>query len=89
MSLNYNVKFQLRIDGYTKGNPSERRLRIMAENNQFDSRNNEQEQEQKDQFRSFVEQVAGENNSKNESLRDQSRTADEQNRMIDQQNLRK
>ncbi|KOP68881.1 hypothetical protein AMS62_29255 [Bacillus sp. FJAT-18019] len=61
----------------------------MAENNQFDSRNNEQEQEQKDQFRSFVEQVAGENNSKNESLRDQSRTADEQNRMIDQQNLRK
>jgi len=61
----------------------------MAENNQFDSRNNEQEHEQKDQFRSFVEQVAGENNSKNESLRDQSRTADEQNRMIDQQNLRK
>ena len=56
----------------------------MAENNQFDSRNNEQEQEQKDQFRSFVEQVAGENNSKNESLRDQSRTADEQNRMIDE-----
>lgn len=61
----------------------------MAENNQFDSRNNEQEQEQKDEFRSFVEQVVGENNSKNESLRDQSRTADEQNRMIDKQNLRK
>ncbi|MGG3282347.1 hypothetical protein [Paenibacillus solani] len=61
----------------------------MAENNQFDSRNNEQEQEQKDQFRSFVEQVVGENNSKNESLHDQSRTADEQNRMIDKQNLRK
>lgn len=61
----------------------------MAENNPFDSQNNEQEQEQKNQFRSFVEQAAGGNDSKNESLKDQSRTADEQNRMIDQQNLRK
>lgn len=61
----------------------------MAENNQFDSRNNEQEQEQKEQFRNFVESVAGGGNEKNESIQDQSRTADEQNRMIDQHNLRK
>lgn len=61
----------------------------MAGNNQFDSRNNEQEQEQKEQFRNFVESVAGGGNGKNESIQDQSRTADEQNRMIDQHNLRK
>lgn len=61
----------------------------MAENNQFDSRSNEQEQEQKEQFRNFVESVAGGGNGKNESIQDQSRTADEQNRMIDQHNLRK
>ncbi|WP_145035588.1 hypothetical protein [Paenibacillus sp. Y412MC10] len=61
----------------------------MAEKNQFDSRNNEQEQEQKEQFRNFVESVAGGGNGKNESIQDQSRTADEQNRMIDQHNLRK
>lgn len=61
----------------------------MAENNQFDSRGNEQE-DQKAQFRSFVEHVTGGgSNSRNESLQDQSRTADEQNRMIDQHNLRK
>lgn len=61
----------------------------MAENNQFDSRGIEQE-DQKVQFRSFVEQVTGGgSSSKNESLQDQSRTADEQNRMIDQHNLRK
>jgi hypothetical protein len=71
------------------GNPSERRLGIMAENNPFDSRNNEQEEEQKEQFRSFVENVAGGSNGKNESIQDQSRTADEQNRMIDKHNLRK
>ncbi|WP_256720398.1 MULTISPECIES: hypothetical protein [Paenibacillus] len=62
---------------------------MMAENNQFDSQNHEQEEEQKQQFRSFVENVAGGGNGKNESIQDQSRTADEQNRLIDQHNLRK
>jgi hypothetical protein len=65
---------------------------MMADNNQFDSQNHEQEEEQKHQkqlFRNFVENVAGGGNGKNESIQDQSRTADEQNRLIDQHNLRK
>ncbi|MGG3509878.1 hypothetical protein ABES58_30975 [Paenibacillus lautus] len=62
---------------------------MMADNNQFDSQNHEQEEEQKQQFRSFVENVARGGNGKNESIQDQSRTADEQNRLIDQHNLRK
>jgi hypothetical protein len=65
---------------------------MMADNNQFDSQNHEQEEEQKhqkQQFRNFVENVAGGGNGKNESIQDQSRTADEQNRLIDQHNLRK
>lgn len=41
----------------------------MAENNQFDSRNNEQEQEQKEQFRNFVESVAGGGNGKTNRFR--------------------
>lgn len=60
----------------------------MAENNPIDSRGNEQE-EQKTQFRNFVESVTGNGNGRNESIQDQSRTADEQNRLIDQHNLRK
>ena len=62
---------------------------MMADNNQFDSQNHEQEKEQKQQFRNFVENVAGDGNGKNESIQDQSRTADEQNRLIDKHNLRK
>ncbi|GAB6930028.1 hypothetical protein JCM10914A_40110 [Paenibacillus sp. JCM 10914] len=58
-------------------------------NHNQNSQNNEQELEQKDQFRSFVENVSGGNNSKNESIKDQSHMSDDQNRMIDSHNLRK
>lgn len=60
----------------------------MNDNN--DTNNNQESmKEQKDQFRNFVEDIAGGSNGHEASLEDKARIPDDQNRMIDKHNLRK
>lgn len=62
---------------------------MMANKNGNDINNQEDLKEQKDQFRNFVEGVTGENNRFDAVNQDTSYNTDQQNRLIDQHNLRK
>lgn len=61
----------------------------MADKNETNNSNQENLEEQKDQFRNFVESVTGGNNGFDASIQDTSRNVDDQNRLIDKHNLRK
>ncbi|UNK20590.1 hypothetical protein MNQ98_11485 [Paenibacillus sp. N3/727] len=61
----------------------------MADNNETNNRDQDHLKEQKDQFRNFVESVTGENNRFDAVNQDTSHNTDQQNRLIDQHNLRK
>ncbi|WP_054957376.1 hypothetical protein [Paenibacillus dakarensis] len=60
----------------------------MTDKNETNS-NQEDLAEQKNQFRNFVEGVTGGGNGYDPGISEKSRVADEQNRLIDQHNLRK
>lgn len=63
----------------------------MMTNNNEKSSNQDSMEEQKDQFRNFVEGVTGggHGTGDDEAIQETSRVADKQNRLIDKHNLRK
>lgn len=62
----------------------------MTEDNTFHNRENEDHLvEQKNQFRNFVESVTGSYSGNDGVNEDKARMRDDQNRLIDQHNLRK